>query len=236
MIANPKSVIIILPNTIYYDADEEGQKDFEKSKEIYNAHHKLYLYAREKRSFDLMKSAYNNVKLVPDIVLSRDFFKTSIVRKGCIICLRHDHERTRSDQEEITIINQAEELFPSNVILTDMIAEDRISISGRENVVKAKLAQFAHAELVITDRLHGMIFCAITGTPCIVINSKSPKVAGCYEWIKNLDYIRFAENAASIKDEYNKIPKGENIYDHSQLDPYFDELRNDLIRLIKHKK
>ena len=98
------------------------------------------------------------------------------------------------------------------------------------------MEQFAHAELVITDRLHGMIFCAITGTPCIVINSKSPKVAGCYEWIKNLDYIRFAENAASIKDEYNKIPKGENIYDHSKLDPYFDELRNDLIRLIKHKK
>lgn len=234
MLANPKSLIILLPNTVYYSPDEEGRKDFEKSKEIYNAHKELYLYAREKSSFEIMNGAYRHVKLIPDIVLSRDFNQYDGERQGCLICLRHDHERTRSEGEEKQIYEQAEELFNGNVSATDMIADVRVSISDREKAVKEKLEQFASAELVITDRLHGMIFCAITGTPCIVINSKSPKVAGCYEWVKNLDYIRFADNVDCIKDEFKKIPQTQHEYDHSHLDSYFDELKTDLKHLIKH--
>ena len=89
--------------------------------------------------------------------------------------------------------------------------------------------EFAGAKLVITDRLHGMVFCAITGTPCIVVDSKSPKVRGCYEWIKNLDYIRFVDDTAQISEEFQKIPKQEHRYDNSHLMKYYEELAQDIL-------
>ena len=231
---NPDSMIICLPNTVYYNDDEAGKEDYKKSKQIYNAHKHLYLYARERPSFEIMNAAYKNVKLIPDMVLSRAPYKSEAERHGCVVCLRHDHEQTRTDEDEKLVYSQAEELFPGNVRETDMLAKANINVNEREKAVKEKMEQFSQAELVITDRLHGMIFCAITGTPCIVINSKSPKVAGCYEWIKNLDYIRFADDASCVIDEFKKIPQTRHEYDHSHLDPYFNELKTDLKHLIKH--
>lgn len=73
-----------------------------------------------------------------------------------------------------------------------------------------------------------MIFAAITGTPCIVVDSKSPKVRGCYEWIRHLDYIRFADHAEQIEALYADMPKGKNRYDNETLRPYWDVLKKDL--------
>ena len=62
-----------------------------------------------------------------------------------------------------------------------------------------KYIKFRECELVITDRIHGMIFAAITGTPCIALSNYNYKVKGTYEWIKNLGYIKFT-------DDINEIP------------------------------
>ena len=53
-----------------------------------------------------------------------------------------------------------------------------VSVEKREEELKRKFNEFKSAKLVVTDRLHGMVFAAITGTNCIVINSKSPKNEG----------------------------------------------------------
>jgi pyruvyl transferase EpsI len=116
-----------------------------------------------------------------------------------------------------------------------MCAEYSISVDRRDEELEKKFEEFRHAELIITDRLHGMIFAAITGTPCIVINSKSPKVKGCYEWIKDLDYIRFADNVEYIIDEYNKIPKGIHVYQNNHLLHYYEELSKDLFNYISKR-
>ena len=42
---------------------------------------------------------------------------------------------------------------------------------NREQLLKQKIEEFQSAELVITDRLHGMIFSVITGTPCIAFDN-----------------------------------------------------------------
>ncbi len=44
----------------------------------------------------------------------------------------------------------------------------------RMEELNSKFAEFLSSGLVITDRLHGMIFAAITGTPCIALDNKSP--------------------------------------------------------------
>lgn len=226
---NPKSPISILPNTIFYENSAWGREEFEKSKMCYNHHKKLTLYAREKTSFDVMCKAYRNVKLIPDMVLSLNQCGTEKERHGCLLCLRGDCEKTRTEEQEQIIRKQAAELFGDDVRDTDMVEKGRITVAQREAALNAKFDEFSGVELVITDRLHGMIFCAITGTPCIVVDSKSPKVRGCYEWIKDLDYIRFADDVSQIVEEYHKIPKTAHKYDNSHLMPYYDELAQDIL-------
>jgi len=222
--SNPRSPILILPNTVFYEESEWGREELRKSIQIYNQHKRLIIYAREKTSYEFMKPIYNDVRLMPDMVMSLRKDGRGLKRNGCLLCLRSDREKTRTEGQEAIIRRQAETAFGGNVRDTDMIEGDRILPSERESALERKYSEFASAELVITDRLHGMIFCAITGTPCIVINSKSPKVRGCYEWIRNLDYIRFAEDASDIVKLWKEIPTCEHHYNNTQLQKYFCEL------------
>lgn len=230
--ANPKSPIFILPNTIFYEDSAYGKEEFENSKKVYNSHKRLTLYAREESSLAVMKNAYNNVKLVPDMVLRRNECVDGTPRSGCLICLRNDLEKTVSLEESAVIAQQLRQLFGDRVAVTDTHAKQNVPIEQREAALKEKFDEFRGAELVVTDRLHGMIFCAITGTPCIVINSKSPKVKGCYEWIKHLDYIRFVDDVTQIVSEYQKIPAGPHYYDHTHLKNYFDTLVSDILSVF----
>ena len=218
------SPILLFPNTIYYENSDWGEEEFVKSRKIYNRHKHLHLYARETTSFEVMRNAYRDVTLTPDMVLSLNECKGEQERRGCLLCLRSDHERTRTEEHECMIRQQAAKMFGDAVSDTDMVVNRGIPIDRREEELREKFDQFSRAELVITDRLHGMIFCAITGTPCIVVDSMSPKVRGCYEWIKNLDYIRFADDEGNIPAEYAKIPRGKHVYDNTHLLHYYDEL------------
>jgi len=48
------------------------------------------------------------------------------------------------------------------------------------------------AQVMVTDRLHGMIFGIITGTPCVVLDSGTHKVAQFYrDWLTDLPGVEF---------------------------------------------
>lgn len=225
----PHSTIFLLPNTIFYEDSDWGREEFAKSIRIYNRHKHLHLYAREKTSFETMRNAYRDVTLMPDMVLSLNECHNSFVRKGCLLCLRSDCERTITTEQKCIIQQQAAKMFGDAVNNTDMVVDHGIPIEYREEELRMKFNQFSRAELVITDRLHGMIFCAITGTPCIVVDSMSPKVRGCYEWIKDLDYIRFVDDVNKISNAYAKIPHGNHVYNNAHFQHYYDEL----IKVVK---
>lgn len=225
---NPKSKILVLPNTVFYEDNDWGRKELQKSIQIYNRHKHLTVYAREQTSYNFMKPVYRDVRVVPDMVLSLKKDGYGLKKKGCLLCLRGDCEKTRTPEQEDIIKQQATQLFGMQVSDTDMVVPGRISVDQREVALNEKFNQFASAELVITDRLHGMIFCAITGTPCIVLDSKSPKVRGCYEWIKHMDYIRFVDKPEEIAEQYRRIPTGPYHYDNSHLNHYYESLEEDI--------
>ena len=104
---------------------------------------------------------------------------------------------------------------------------------NRAAELSRQIAAFKRAKLVITDRLHGMVFCAISGTPCVVINSQSPKVKGCYEWIRDLGYIRFCDDVSQLTDIIQSLPSGVHPYDNAALQPYFSELEKDILSAAK---
>ena len=228
--ANPKSRIVFFPNTIFYENNKDGQHELLNSVKIYNRHNNLTFFAREKTSYYFMKEKYNDVRLCPDMVFSLDKQMPETIREGCLLCLRNDLEKTLNDKDKKDIIEQVEHSFNKNYHFTDMHSEMIFDICERSKVLDEKYNEFRSSKIVITDRLHGMIFSAITATPCIVIDSKSPKIKGCYEWIKDLNYIRFCDDYSKISNIINELmvldkPKYKNELYSSWYDNLLDTIR-----------
>ena len=228
-----KSTICILPNSIYYGSDEKGQNELLKSIAIYNSHQKLFLYAREKKSYELMRNIYINVKIVPDMVLNLNVCYVQLHRTGCLFCMRDDIEKTVTEQEFQQLYNAAKEIFET-VSYTNTVLNYNVSVTQRQEELRKKFDEFKKAELVITDRLHGMIFCAITGTKCIVLNGKSPKIAGCFEWIKNLGYIALIDKATDMKKVYQSMQDYPNYYNNKNMEQLFQNLENDITNIVRY--
>ena len=202
----PNNKMIIFPQTIYYGDSQEGKKEFENSKKIYNGHKDLHLIAREKVSYKIMKEAYPNcdVILTPDIVLSMDKLDNPYKREGITFCFRRDVEKVLSEEDEHYIIDECKKIS-DKVFYTDMMSERAVTKENRVEIIMDKFKDFQKSELVITDRLHGMVFCAISGTPCIVFGNYNQKVKGTYEWIKSLPYIKYIDSMDNINLEIDNL-------------------------------
>lgn len=223
IINNKKSKIILFPNTIYY-ADSE-QEDLKKSIEIYNSHPNLIICAREKTSYEFMKKIYRNVVLIPDMVFFLKEKDIEFNRNGCLVCLRNDKEKTMKSNTERELIDRLRKIFFDNINITDTVVGYQILVKSRNYELEKKLNEFRKAEIVITDRLHGMIFSAITGTPCIVFNSLSHKLKGCYEWIKSLEYIKFCDDVSEIPELIANLAGKKYLYEMPELDKYYEILK-----------
>lgn len=222
--------LVIFPQTIFYTDDEDGKTAEKKSIQYYNNRPGLTLVAREEKSYQIMKRLYpdTEILLTPDIVLSatmETFGAENQERNGVLLCMRSDIEKTMLDDDRNYIkdyLGQQGLDFKQN----DMYSDCDINKYNRAECVRLKMNEFASAKLVITDRLHGMVFAAITGTPCIVFSNYNHKVRGTYEWIKYLPYIKYAEDVKDVERYLPELLAMKNCkYDNAPLKPYFDKLK-----------
>lgn len=210
----PNNRIIVFPQTAFFDSEEE----LEKSKKIYNNHKKLVIMAREEKSYNLMKKVFDKCRIIltPDIVMSMKQ-TLNLPRKDILFLFRQDKEQTLKLQEQEKIKEIITEKY-GKYILTDMhLGEDVTDMEGekRINALKDKFEEFNKAKLVITDRLHGMIFAAITETPCVVFGSYTHKIIESYKWLKDLGYIEFCDKIELLNEKIEKVVNCNNIkYDN----------------------
>ncbi|WP_117149467.1 MULTISPECIES: polysaccharide pyruvyl transferase family protein [Paraliobacillus] len=224
--------VILFPQTIYFGDSDKGKEEFKKSKLIYNSHSNLTLIAREKKSYEIMKIEFanNKVLLTPDIVLYLNQSNPVVKRKGILLCFRKDVESILNPEFKEELIKNIS--LKNKVLITDTVVDHTIKKSKREKELLDIWASFKGSELVITDRLHGMVFAAITSTPCIVISNYNHKVKGTYEWIKHLSYIKFIENPNNVLEHVDKLlnlDPCELHYDNRFAMDYY----NDIIASIK---
>ncbi len=52
---------------------------------------------------------------------------------------------------------------------------------------------------MITDRLHGMVFAVITGTPCLVFDNVSKKISMVYQWIREMPGVIMGDPSAPVE-------------------------------------
>ena len=111
-----------------------------------------------------------------------------------LLCFRNDKEKVDRNIEYIkTKISEKK----YNIKEVSTVCEDTIPYPLGEKYLWKKLKEFSEARLVITDRLHGMIFSALVGTPCIAFDNLSGKVFGVYS------YLKLNENIRLVSDEDN---------------------------------
>ena len=192
----PNNRIICFPQTIDFSDTPSGRKALKKAIKVYGRHKKLSLSAREEKSFNKFSQLFinNRVVMAPDIVLSLDEADLAACREGVTFVLRADGEKSISESLQKELIEKVSAKY--SVRFNDThVNKSRLSVKERKDELDAIWNVFRASELVITDRLHGMIFCAITNTPCIAINNSNKKVAGVYNsWLKESQIIRVMEN------------------------------------------
>ncbi|MCK9265909.1 polysaccharide pyruvyl transferase family protein [bacterium] len=193
----PLNRIVSFPQTMAFSETPFGRGRLKKTSKIYNRHKNLHIFTRERKSLDKMKRTFKNsyVDIVPDIVLYLNKVAPELERKGVLCCLRNDKEKKISSKQEEEIGNIIIKKYKDvtftdtvNITLEDCKPENtEETLSKFWDLLKSK-------KVVLTDRLHCMIFCAITNTPCVVIDNTNGKISGVHkEWLKNFHHIKMVE-------------------------------------------
>lgn len=196
----PNNKIIIMPQTVYFTSNKNGGKELEISSKIYNSHKKLLICAREDYSQKIMEKQFSNcyVMLCPDMVFSLNYSQLHLDREYIGICLRSDIEKSLTDKQHMQIENVLHKSsLPVKYIETCL--SSGILPEKREYELMNFLETVSRCRVVITDRLHGMVFSVITSTPCIVFNNFNYKIFGSYQWVKSLPFIRLVDNIDNLE-------------------------------------
>jgi pyruvyl transferase EpsI len=206
--ALPQNIKFLLPNNFAYKETDEKEKnilgDLEKCYQCEN----LYLVYRDSISYEFCKNSVmkDRVFYYPDMAMLLNYSDKKLARNGkVLICLRVDEEKRYDIKDDIVEI-------VSNMGLeyevTDTYIETIIELEEGTAEFEKYIEFYRKYSMVITDRLHGMIFAAITGTPCVAVDNLTRKVGSVYRWIEDISNIMYKEDgvitAEDIREVYTK--------------------------------
>ncbi|WKY43077.1 polysaccharide pyruvyl transferase family protein [Eubacteriaceae bacterium ES2] len=233
-----KNKIIIFPQTIFYDNQVLFYDELIGGFKMASTKcENLTVFVRDRQSYEFAKKKFRDVtiQLIPDIALlyyNYASWKSYDERNNEVgICLRGDREKYRDIQVEESVLNTIEKIG-YRLVSIDTISKRRISSCKREEAVEKKLSEFSEKKLIVTDRLHGMIFAYLTRTPCIVFDNLTKKVSGVYfEWLYECEYILplFGEYEESKLNSFIAIISDQKQSFEYCIDEKFDFLKEVII-------
>lgn len=184
-----KNKIVIFPQSLYYTNDIYGKKTLGDTRFIFSQHSNLILTVRDALSFECAKSklrmkAGKNLFFCPDMVVYGTLAQKGINKienNLAILCIRNDVEK------KYDLAKVKEKLIKAGYTCKESttLVKGLVPIRKRIQVVLSKIQEFQLASVVITDRLHAMLFALLAGTPCIAFDNKTGKVFGVGEYLNN---------------------------------------------------
>lgn len=228
-----KNKICFFPQTMVFRDTEYGRQRLAATRKAFDATDDLTLVAREKQSYAAMNQQFSNeVLLSPDIVfslLSDMQAKETAAREGIVFTLRADEEKFVAKEKEDALIDFVKTNYTQVTFRDTTVEPAQFDFSKKDFYIRDTLDLYRNSQLVVTDRLHGMIFAYITGTPCIVLPNSNHKIKGTYDdWLADCNYITllsdvdlatvektiarylspdFKSNYASLKMEFTALKK-----------------------------
>lgn len=191
-----ENLTISFPQSIHFEDTPEGKKEQALSQAAYRQNPNLYLVARDAQSYHRMQYTFhdNHVLFTPDMVLYFEHHFPTAQRSGALFVLRHDGERVIDEHLVTELEHRLGQNRPHERTDTVLDSVDRITPVNREQLFRQELDLFSQQEIVITDRWHGMVFCALTGTPCLLFGNSYGKGKHAYvDWLEHLDWIDYTD-------------------------------------------
>lgn len=195
----PNNRIVCFPQTLDWKEDASSATALNQIQLTYSKHNDLHIFARESVSFKKLDELFAkhpnvNIEYSPDIVLSTtasNFLSGGTSEPaGILQALRNDRERILTTEQQQSVTDAL-----TKTKLPIIVTDTHEGGSGLEQAVSDqmlanKVKEFCEAELVVTDRLHGMILAAISGTPCLVVPSSSHKLYQTWlEWLAEVPHV-----------------------------------------------
>lgn len=174
--------IVILPQTIYFDNQSEQEK--KKLSNRINKIKDIIVCVRDKHSYDMLlhELFVEEAKclLLPDIALygSEKIYPNKDKKYDIGLVFRNDREKLLCMDDGLVPYMQQNRLSYSVTSTVD--SKKIIPIKRRNEILANKIQEFSNYSLIITDRLHAMIFAVLAGTKCIAFDNKTHKVRGVY--------------------------------------------------------
>jgi pyruvyl transferase EpsI len=190
----PENKIIVFPQTAYFADTDDGRSELKVSQEIYNRHKNLIILTRGLETLSLLENYCPHVKSYNAgdmaLILQRDFH---LDRRGILACIRGANDESGIDdhiREEIDrVIRSIDQHFEKS----DNTYPQNISPDIRGMVINEELKKFSRHKVIVTDRLHGMIFSAVTNTPCVVISARTQKIREFVPFFKDSNAVFFID-------------------------------------------
>lgn len=180
----PDNIVIIAPQSMYFNDGEFSDVEMERVRMIYEKHNRLLVMAREEKTYHLYMSLFgDSIKKIkaPDMAFYLEYKPKVKRRHNALICIRNDKEsKGIIDKKKI---ENALGHFKLAVAEYSTVSHIEVFLDNREKEVLEALNTISGVEVVITDRLHCMIFCVITDTPCVVFDNATGKVFAMLEWL-----------------------------------------------------
>ena len=165
-------------------------------------------------------------------------------RVDATMCCRADCERVLSDDNHSSIKDLLGNYGKLKQIDTDIGFDIQARFS--DNHLYELLMEFRKSKVVVTDRLHGLIFSAITGTPCVALGNYNAKTKGAYDWLKHLPYLDYCDNVSDLGAKLHKVTSCKTQYNSESISKAFGSLEQvlkdaqyitDMVRnILIHKK
>lgn len=220
----PQNQIVSLPQTIYFSDTPTGRTEQENTRQIYATHQNLTVIGRDPQSGELAKELFPKAQTfcMPDFVLSLPPRQSD--RKNnppkVLLCLRLDDESALNAEQRKEIAKK----LPYDCTYFDTTIASPIKVNERKEVVERTLDLFQAADVVVTDRYHGLIFTILCRKPCVVLPTVDHKLTSAMHWFKEIPFIKFVPNIdaiPSVVDECLSVESREVIDWNSQ---YFDKI------------
>lgn len=222
--------VIVLPQTLFYENEgsDNSRRIIESARRVYSKCDNLTLMFRDRNSYSVANRLYGDVVkriiLFPDMGQFKQYKSNRCKKSGILMCLREDRERIRNDEFEKAIIKYARER-KIEVDFTSTLTKHRVPAWLRKRIIKNKLHEFEKYKLVVTDRLHGMIYSYLSEVRCVAIDNKTHKVSGVYnQWMEPYEAICIISEKSTAaelitqiqkmmddKDQFEKIDMSEKI-------------------------
>ena len=224
--------IIIFPQTLFFTTEDSGKRELKEINNILCGKDNVSIFAREEISYEYLK---NNITcsreyLAPDIVLYNTF-ETNKNKDGILLCLRQDAESSIKQEDREYILNRLYNVG-CKIDFWDTCLNYHVQLIDRDKEVEQAINHVSLYNLLVTDRLHGVIFAAITGTPCICISNSNHKIKGIYNWVSSLGFIKMIDDIKNVDtiaiELLKKYPHGSN----SRIDKAMFKPLDDVVHSI----